>query len=288
MLDQDGEITSYWRDPVWPEEVRLQSDLSPSVWILPRLLPSFLTSGNGMPVGAVIPSGFPAYVRVLHPARRTEPDPIVTWRDVDTTWREVADWSGRTYHPLMQFGPLSASMPGTSGPSPFTQEPWQGHLFADQCHTLHTILAARTTTPETCWLGIWEGWGAFGYPRSMSFTETESTEVNRMGEQLHEIAERVRSASRFEHPARRYLLAKAPSASICELGRGPLDITPSLAWPDDRSWCVGTEIDFDSTLIGASEECAAALLSDNKLECVEVQPEDRLDIGGDVLNPPVD
>jgi len=57
-----------WQGPVWPEEIELQDDLSPSAWILPRLLSSFLTGGEGMPVGAIVPSGLPAYVRVLHPA----------------------------------------------------------------------------------------------------------------------------------------------------------------------------------------------------------------------------
>ncbi len=48
--------------------------------------------------------------------------------------------------------------------------------------------------------------------------------------------------------------------------------------------CVATEIDFDSTVVAASEECAAALLADDRLEALAVQPEDRLAIGGDVLN----
>jgi hypothetical protein len=279
--------SSFWRDPVWPEEVRLQTDLSPSAWMLPRLLPSFLTGGDGMPVAAIVPSGFPAYVRVLHPASRTEPDPKVTWRDVDVSWREVADWSGRTYHPLMQFGALRIPAADTTGPSPFTQEPWVGHLFPNHCNTLYSALAEWTTTPERCWLGIWEGWGSFGYPRSMGFTEPESADVKRMGKQLVEIGERVGKAPRFEHPARRYMMARAPWSAICELTRGPLEVTPSLVWPEDHSWCVGTELDFDSTLVAASEDCAAALLSDHGLEVVAVHPQNRLDIAGDVLNSPL-
>jgi len=58
-------------------------------------------------------------------------------------------------------------------------------------------------------------------------------------------------------------------------------------WPDDQAWCVGSEIDFDSTLVAASEECADALLADTTLEAVPVGPDDRLDIGGDVINFPL-
>jgi hypothetical protein len=97
-----NDVTNFWRDPIWPEEVVLQEDVSPSEWILPRLLP--LGSSRGTRVASIVPFGYPAYARVLHPTRRTEPDPVTTWREVDVTWRAVADWNGRTYHSLMQFG----------------------------------------------------------------------------------------------------------------------------------------------------------------------------------------
>jgi hypothetical protein len=71
---------------------------------------------------------------------------------------------------------------------------------------------------------------------------------------------------------------------ICRFQDWPWSLTPSLAWPDDRSWCLATEIDFDSTLVACSEKCAAALLADDRLEALEVPPEGRLDIEGDALN----
>lgn len=282
------DVSDFWRNPVWPEEVALQDvDLSPSEWILPRLLP--WGSDRGTPVASVVPTGYPAYARILHPASRSEPDPVLTWREVEVTWREVADWSGRTYHPLMQFGALSSPVPGTTGPSPFDEEPWPGHLFLRQCHALFSALAPWTTTPDTCWLGIWEGWGVFGYPHSMSFlSPSADPETERMGDELIEIARRVSSAPRFEHPARSYLLAKSTCGAICELDKPPLDVTPSIAWPEDRAWCVGIEVDFDSTLVAASEKCITSLLIADGLEVVRVEPEGRLDIEGDVINPPVD
>jgi hypothetical protein len=199
----------------------------------------------------------------------------------------------------MQFGKLSVPRPGSSDPAPFSQEPREGHMYPDECHTLYTALTKWTTTPHACWLGIWEGWGSFGYPRSMGFFRRKTrsgrvagdgggnVEVKRMETELLEVAERVRRSPRFNHPGRSYLLAKSPCAAISELTHYPLGVTPSLAWPDDRAWFVGCEIDFDSTLIATSEECAAALLSDDRLETVVVRPEDRLDIGGDVLNLPL-
>lgn len=48
------------------------------------------------------------------------------------------------------------------------------------------------------------------------------------------------------------------------------------------------DFDFDSTLVAASEEAAAAPLVDDRLEVLEVGPRNRLDWGGDLLNPPLE
>jgi hypothetical protein len=284
-----------WRYPVWPEEVELQNELSPSAWILPRLLPSFLTDGDGMPVGAIVPSGFPAYVRVLHPANTGSRDPSVTWRDVATL-------AGRTYHPLMQYKQISEPDPEALGPPEFS-DPWTGDLVPEQCHALYSSLATWTTTPDMCWLGIWEGLGSLHAPsggfvaiatssrrgrRSRRSEEDPDPEFARIIASWEEAAKAVGRAPLFAHPARNYLLARSPCAAICELGRRPLGITPNLVWPEDHAWCVGSEIDFDSTLVACSEDCAEALAADERLETVPIVAEDRLDSGGDLLNPAVD
>jgi hypothetical protein len=50
----------------WPTGVEFMNDLTPAAWIGPRLLPPG-GHGCGVPAGAVIPTGYPAYVRLLHP-----------------------------------------------------------------------------------------------------------------------------------------------------------------------------------------------------------------------------
>ncbi|MFC6896556.1 hypothetical protein ACFQGX_14110 [Nonomuraea dietziae] len=61
--------------------------------------------------------------------------------------------------------------------------------------------------------------------------------------------------------------------------------SPSLLWPADRSWCVGAEIDFDSTLVGGSAGLIAAVLAAPDLEAWPVQPGDDLSASGDLINP---
>jgi hypothetical protein len=192
----------------------------------------------------------------------------------------------------MQFGRLSLPRPDSSYPPPYTQEPHAGSLSIDHCRRLYSVLARQTTRPEVCWIGIWEGWGGLNGPAIAIFaadTESEEfkkreVETERVNSALADVAQRVDDAPRFEHPGRNYVLTRTPCRSVCELNHSPLDVAPSLVWPEDRAWFVGSEIDFDSTIVAGSEECITALLSEDGLEVVRVEPEDRLDIDGDVLN----
>ena len=49
---------------------------------------------------------------------------------------------------------------------------------------------------------------------------------------------------------------------------GPRCRSPNLWWPDDRAWCVGTEIDFNWSYIGGSSACIEQILSDSELEAI--------------------
>src|ERR1700722_2034390 len=252
----------------WPTDIVLQTDLSPSAWIAPRLLP---WGREGTPVASVVPTGYPAYVRVLHPA--SAPGPL----DPSVTWREVTDWSGRNYHSLMQFQRIAEPIHPADRLRPFNGSPWTGNMSLSLCTAFYGFLSAWTTSPD-CWLGIWEGRGGLNDMQATVFLGDEHDQ----GSGLTVLA--VNKLPRFEHPMRRYLLARTPIASVPTLADWPLGVSPNLAWPDDHAWCVGSEIDFDSTLVATSTECAAALVSDDRFEAVTVQPGDRLDLFGDVIN----
>jgi hypothetical protein len=253
-------------------------------------------------VASLVPDGFEAYVRILHETDEED-------SGSPSTWAAVAAWSGRTYHPVMQFDliadPVSASAPN----APFTQ-PDLGHL-AEQCQLLYDVLA-RGTSSEECWVGIWDGHGSFGYPTSMAFfaSDAELPETRprkplleraskqtarreREAIEMHgdlargsiDVAHRAASAPKFELPGRTYLLLRALLSAVCE-SETELHAAANLVWPDDHSWWVATEIDFDSTLVGGSRELADDLLQHSGLEVVEVRPEDRLDEMGDEINAP--
>jgi hypothetical protein len=57
-----------------------------------------------------------------------------------------------------------------------------------------------------------------------------------------------------------------------------------LWWPDDRAWCVATDIDLDTTYVGASRECVARLPAEPHLEVVPAQIDDGVGLGADTIN----
>jgi hypothetical protein len=94
---------------------------------------------------------------------------------------------------------------------------------------------------------------------------------------------------RVKLPGRDYLLLAGRLPTTTEIGwRDELDWlgrSPNLFWPADRSWCVATEIDFDSTLVAGSSELVGAIVDAPELDSWPVQPDNSLAIDGDHINP---
>jgi hypothetical protein len=92
-----------WDRLVNDQALHPSAEVTAADWLGPRL------RRFGSAVAGVVPDRFPAYVRILHPARGPDGRPV--------RWAEVAAWSGRTMHRLAQFhairrpGGLSADRP---------------------------------------------------------------------------------------------------------------------------------------------------------------------------------
>jgi hypothetical protein len=101
--------------------------------------------------------------------------------------------------------------------------------------------------------------------------------------------EEVMRARRLRHPGRDYLLFSGPLEAALDLGHWPsqdwfVPQSPNLIWPADNSWCVATEIDFDSTLIAGDQHLIDAVLDAEDLEATPIEPSDYLDSRGDTVN----
>lgn len=199
-------------------------------------------------VGSWVPSVYERFVRILHPARRDS--------DRDSkpvSWREVGNWSGREVHPSVTFSDLSIPLPGAGlGPRPWNEPPREGGMSKEEALQLTSLLASFTDTPETCWFAMWDGYGVLQMP-------------------LHEGPPKIRLT------ARDYRLFKGSLQEINSFQFGSFYQPPNIWWPNDRAWCVSSEIDLDTTLVGASRECGDRLLQSD-FETIELSIEDSLPI----------
>lgn len=239
------------------------ADVTPAAWLAPRL------SGWGT-VTSVVPAGYPAYARVLHPV------------DDDVRWAEVAERTGRRVHPLVQWHRLVGSTDSSGATDAEGRSPRTGELEPVSLAALLRVLRGYTATPDECWFCLWEGWGWLpGHPSAAVLGSSEP--------QPPAFPPEVLSGPRVRLPGRDHLLFAGSLESALAIGHWPrpdwfLPQSPQLMWPGDHAWCLGTEIDFDSTLVAGSRALVDELLASDALEVWEVQPGDDLSSAGDVEN----
>jgi len=247
-MREDAAVEHGW-DPGEP-----LPDVAPGRWLQERLWawgPG--SKRQGVAVGCLVPQGFGAYARVLHPAGRQ------TERGLESVrWSAVASGTGATSHPLMQFSRI-AKLRLHEYPS-WGMPPSEGELPAAEGERLVAILREFTGTADRCYLALWDG---FGVPELQAFG----------------------NRPRLTLPHRAYLLFPGPIDAVMRLSFGTFRHPPNLWWPEDRAWCVATEIDLYETHVAGSEACIARVVADPGLEVFRVPLEARIDIDGDRLNP---
>jgi hypothetical protein len=59
---------------------------------------------------------------------------------------------------------------------------------------------------------------------------------------------------------------------------------PNIWWPDDRAWCVASEIDLPYSYVGGSKELIEEVLADPELEALPAQLEDPVTYDSDTIN----
>jgi hypothetical protein len=250
------------------DEVRLgglmvSMDASAGSWAVARM-------GKWSTVACVVPDGFPAYARVFHPA-------LVGDDRREARWSEVAAANGRVTHPAMEWASITGAFrylnSNDSQPGIWDQRPAIGTLPQRIVQELAATLSGHTQTPDRCCFAIWEGYGGLPYLGSLR-------------------------PERLAIPSRNMILLSGPLSAMLEESfdegwyRTAPDLrqhhdyrSPSLWWPEDHAWCVGTDVDLNSSYIGASTECIDALLSNEHLEILPVTADQKVSFDADTLNP---
>ena len=228
-------------DVTWSERV------AEAIWIRERLAPF-----HAFIVSSVVPGGFDAYARILHPvlARSSAPRRVLRWLD-------VAAWTGTTLRRDAQFHSVALPPAGPASEPPWDGPPEEGNMDPADAEALTEILRSETSTPESCWFCLWQG---FGWVEEV-------------------VPAAVWNGPRVHLPNRDYLLYGGPVQSVVltsEGGRQPAAQSASLWWSADRAWCVATEIDLSWTYVSGTARLIESVLHDPRLEAVAAAAEDPL------------
>jgi hypothetical protein len=254
--------------PRWSGDVR-QAD-----WIGPRLAPW----SRENTAATVVPAGFAAYARVLHPVELAADDV----RRV--RWADVAAWSGLPLRPDAQFHSVALPPTDPGGPPPYSgQGPTDGTLDDLDAEFLAGILRDWTATPDDCWFCVWDGygWGSgqmlFSTSASAALDEAELAEVAALA-MRDPVPAPVRAGPRVALPHRNYLLYQGAVEAASALASldGTNGQSPNLWWPADRAWCVASEIDLPWTYVGGPQGLIDAILADDRIEAQPAAPDDRV------------
>jgi hypothetical protein len=249
-------------------------DLTAAAWISPRL------GAFGSGVRGIIPAGFEAYARILHPADSAD-EPV--------RWSAVAEACGKVAHPLMQFhtlvgvGPYEYDVDSAAWSGAV---PDQGDLEPEALAALLDVLARYTAPAQRCWFGVWEGYGWLRPGGPVVFASNDGTPPPPASDRRFA---KMDYDARVELPQRKYLLFSGLLEAAFEIGDWPtaqwfLPHSPNLFWPDDVSWCVATEIDLFCTYVGGTRELIDELLADDRLEVWEAHLDDPVTADSDLLN----
>jgi hypothetical protein len=144
---------------------------------------------------------------------------------------------------------------GYESPSGISEPP-EGNLPPNSSR-LASLLRSFTATPDVCWFLQWIGFG--------------------------DIPDELREGPQVRLPGREYLLFKGPVEAIDGGEFASIGEAPQMWWPEDRTWCVASEIDLKSTYIGGSVELVETLLG-SEFEALRTTADARVDSKADRVN----
>jgi hypothetical protein len=240
-------------EPAWSD------DVGAADWIGARLAPR-----DAFQVTSVVPGGFAAYARVLHPAE----EPFTGERVV--RWAEVAAWSGQRLGRDAQFHSIALPPVRPSGAAPWaSQGPRQGSLYPPDALVLASLARDWTSTPDTCWFCVWDGYG-FGTAVMLTPAGQSAEPAPVPGP----LPAGVRSGPRVQLPDREYLLYTGRAEDVVTTVLPDEDQTANLWWPEDQAWCVASEIDLGWSYVGGPAGLIEQILADERIEALPASPDD--------------
>lgn len=183
-----------------------------------------LTPGT-FEVRMMVPEGFDAYARIFFPFARDAVLHDDSPPDVTLSWTEIAAIHERSAHALMEAETITSARDGQGrgdGLYPCFSNAQQDALWP---------ILERHAASRGGWFLLWDGFDGLD-PRPFE------------------------AQPRVEHRGRSYRLLHGP----LEAHAGFADM-PSYIWPEDRTWCLVTDIDFYWDYIAATAACVNDIIA---------------------------
>ena len=240
-----------------PLAIPWSSDASPADWILERLSP------RRPEVGSLVPTGFAAYARILHRAWTFDDG-----RRTPIRWSELAARAAMGLGVATWFEDLEKAVDDA------IESPLVGSLTGAEVSALVDLLEPHVDAGGACWFAYWEGYAWLQGPPAVA-TLRSRDRADHLPE-TPEAGSGIGPAARVAIPDRPMVMHRGSLSAAAALCPPPVDQSPNLWWPQDRRWCVASEIDFTSTYVAGSEALVEAVLGDSRLESVRADPGDRV------------
>ena len=177
------------------------------------------------------------------------------------------EWLKNSLTPWPEIGHLQLSSIIPSGHQSYVavrcsnSDPKIGPVGTLDYEKLFKYLQKFTSSPEVCFSALWNGFG----------WDVES-ELPQFFENLN-----FQNYKLFELPNRAYYVFSGPLLENLKMGHKLGEIfffEPSnLIWPEDRSWFLAKEIDFDVCLIGGSNQLINEIVDSGLFICEKFNPE---------------
>ena len=243
--------------------IELMQSTEPAHWLRDRLASWWRRRGHGKTVGWLAPEGYDAYARLYHMAAIQAPDK--SWEPV--RWSQLAQENNKAVHPAMTFREVANLAIGEHIKGLAEPDRW---LNKRECHALLDVLKQFTTTPERCYFAVWRGYGLFDGQHGRRLFGWQAEEW--VGKALVQLSRREAD----------YILLRGPLDAMPDfhgwLGDRWFGQTPDIWWPEDRAWCVSSDIDTLDTCVAGSQDCISAVLDAPELETFRTTLDDTVDL----------
>jgi hypothetical protein len=248
-----------------PEGFTFATETSAADWIVERLKP---WGNDRVRLWSFMPDVFDRYARVFHPIHGAGMTKI--------RWSELAERRAVGLSATTRFRDIAGER---EEHGVWEHEPQEGTLYQEYVSALRDALAPFTTTPERCWLAVWVGWGSWR-PGSRSILVATTDPVSTVSsEYAPGLVEPPAWAAEIKTQHREYFLLEAHLDLVPAFEIIGWHQSPSIWWPEDRAWCVVTEVDGYSTYVGGTEPCVNAVITSTGLEAIHVPADVPMDPG---------